>query len=112
MNLTFLKSFLICWLLIFSKGIYSQKVFSKFLENPKKIEYLDRLTPVRFSLFPQPVSSVTGKGKTVFLRPDFYVECLGVVCRNEWRMDKVMPVQLRFRLGSLEYVNKLENKIH
>src|SRR5687767_14378026 len=110
MKPNFLKSFLICWLLIFSKGINSQKIFSNFLENPKKIEYLDRLTPVRFSLFPQVVSSFIGKRECVVIKPDHYVRGLGVVCLNEWRMDKLMPVQVRFRLGSLVYVNLLERK--
>lgn len=106
----FLKTFLIAWLLMFSKDIYSQKKFSNFLANPKKIDYSGGLTPVRFSLFPQSVSAVMGKGETLIITPDYYVKGLGFVCRNELKLDSKLPVQLRFRLGSLEYVNNLEGK--
>ena len=110
MKPNFLKSFLICWLLIFSKGSYSQKKFSNFLENERKIDYGNSLTPVRPLAFPQVISPISGKEKLEIVRGDFYVRGLGIVCRNEWKMDKLMPVRLRFRLGSLDYVNKIEGK--
>lgn len=39
-----------------------------------------------------------------------YPNSLGVICRTELKMDKVTPLPLRFRLGSLEYVNWMERK--
>ena len=40
----------------------------------------------------------------------FYPNSLGVICRTELKMDKLTPVPVRFRLGSLEYVNWMERK--
>lgn len=41
---------------------------------------------------------------------DHYAKQLGFICRQELQMDKRSLMPLRFRLGSLEYTNRMEGK--
>lgn len=57
----------------------------------------DCMEEPRFQLLPMPT------GKT-------YIQQLGFFCRKELELDKRIAIPIRFRLGSKEYVDRMEGK--
>lgn len=47
------------------------------------------------------------KNQSFFLNP---LSNAGIMCVAEYKLEKITGIAFRFRLGSLEYVNKLEEK--
>jgi hypothetical protein len=46
------------------------------------------------------------------IRADFYTQNFGFFCKKELQFDKATKIQLRFRLGSLQYNDYMEGKIN
>lgn len=105
-----IKSFLIVWLLMFSKASFSQKKNSNLFENLRKTEYLLKMRPPEKREIPGFYSPTLSTTLLSSISADLYARNLGIFCRNELKLDKITPLPFRFRLGSLEYVDWLEGK--
>lgn len=56
------------------------------------------------------LSQSSGMRSLAFVSPFKYADQLGFVCKWELRMDAKTKNPVRLRLGSYEYVNRLEGK--
>lgn len=76
---------------------------------------VDKLCVNLQDFYPLPIASIAempaSKPIPAFQLPgQFYTKCLGFFCRQELKIDQTSPVLFRFRLGSVDYVNWMEQK--
>ncbi len=50
------------------------------------------------------------KNSLQILPQNFYIKNLGFVCKKEFQLQKLISIPVFFRLGTKEYVDRLERK--
>ena len=124
-----LKYFLVVLLLmLFTGEIFAQNEIVKnksLLILPDTLLHIKR-TPTTFkslldkppftlasnSCIPHKLSYIQGTNilfDSIKLK-SMYVKTLGIICKAEYKFEKVTLIPLRFRVGSLDYTNYLEQK--
>jgi hypothetical protein len=116
-------SFLVVCILAFYGEIHGQKNspteadFSSYISIPIQSAQLQskfnifRSNPLRDCWISYGNPCFRGSSHQLLPLPaGFYVSRLGIICKKELQMDKITPVRIRLRLGSLEYVIWMEQK--
>lgn len=108
--------FLVVFLLMFQGDIFGQG--KSFLSSDSSNIFVGiRKVPVpfksKFSITQFLISNncTTGNNFRLLALPtSYYANNLGFICKKELQLDKITPLPIRLRLGSLEYVNWMEQK--
>ena len=119
------KTFLVVCFSALTLVVRSQATIPAPVEKfiPDHLQFVSQGHPGLLALVPgKPVFSFVKAGLSSFrpslISPDpaapgtgqYYVNHLGFFCKQELVIEKTTHIPLRFRLGSLDYVNKLEGK--
>ena len=109
--------FLVVFLLMFSVEISGQEIQGHFsAPTPSDSVRFKKFMPSQLAL-PSTnylrYADCTYSPQFILLKiipTSYYANHLGFFCKKELQLDKVIAIPLRFRLGSLAYVNYLEQK--
>ncbi len=105
--------FLVVLFFVFNSTTYSQENIPRFYTQlPNSVLSNNSCNDLKvktknsncYSIY----SSLSSPPKPLYA--GFYISQLGFFCKKEIAVEKYLTIPLRFRLGSLEYVNFMEQK--
>jgi len=109
----FIKIIVVCSLIVFSKQVQGQITRLTVVPKPLFGQYLKLVaspheTPANYGLHAPGTTAVVPSYSVI--NQSLYTQQFGFFCRRELQFEKRTSIPLRFRLGSLDYVNRLEGK--
>ena len=64
------------------------------------------------SYFYSPASNINGYVNKEVVSPNFYVKNLSFFCKQEIKFQAATNIPLKFRIGSVQYCDRMEGKIN
>lgn len=103
--------------ILLAGGAYGQQKVGENipLRYSKSASWVNKFQPVdpaavnRQSLLPEGINLRLSMPQSI-VPADFYSSRLSFFCRTEWKLEKATSLSLRFRFGSLQYTDYLEQK--
>jgi len=106
--------FLVVLLLILPGKNFSQQqmplIAQKIPHAPQSFPVLNSYGTHYFQSFKKIPGYNLNSDSICVINSNFYANHLGFFCRGELLFEKMTYIPLRFRLGSLDYVNRMEGK--
>ena len=108
--------FLVVFLVIIPVQIFCQQQMPRNAQNPPHVLFFSQNFHTKLSYHQGTYLKDVGdhspnfSGNFLIAQPDFYISHLPFFCKKEFQFERNTSVPLRVRLGSLDYVNKLEGK--
>jgi hypothetical protein len=109
----FYKFLVVCILFLANSQLSAQSGPVSVVPSPVifvKIDTIAVATAVKTYNLPYFTPGLAPLKAPASIGPDYYTRHFGFFCKKEWQFEKATAIPLRLRLGSLDYVNKLEGK--